>query len=597
MKMGFEFQRAFQSETRRLLWLIGIVFGTIILFQCIELPSGSSWSFVFSRSEPPNQNIDTFVSENATIKPVLIVNMSSPSTMNTSVDDRDDPFSREVPELIYPPENHTSKSNLSSIALPPLQIGNFTLALVEPPVESPSVALLPREPLNDTVLDRNSSGGPTISTEGSILPKNVSLLPSPSIPKPAVKINSELQQKEVLTLSDMHELLDQNHLSPSSTVPRWPTKADGALVKAKSLIETATPLNNGLYAPLYRNATMFQRSYELMEQTLKVYIYQEGDRRIFHRPPLEGIYASEGWFMKLLEGNRHFVTKRAREAHLFYLPFSSRQLEETLYIRNSHSHKNLIQHLKDYLDLISAKYPFWNRTDGADHFLVACHDWAPSETKRHMSSCIRALCNADVKEGFNFGKDVSLPETYVRKAKNPLRDVGGKAPSKRRTLAFYAGNMHGYLRPILLQHFGNNTDPDMQIFGKLPNSKGNQNYIDYMKSSKYCICPRGYEVNSPRVVEAIFYECVPVIISDNFIPPFFETLNWESFAVFVAEKDVPNLKNILSSIPQKTFFRMHMRVRKVQQHFLWHPKPVKYDLFHMILHSIWYNRVFQFRPK
>jgi len=214
-----------------------------------------------------------------------------------------------------------------------------------------------------------------------------------------------------------------------------------------------------------------------------------------------------------------------------------------------------------------------------------------------MANCIRALCNADVKEGFKFGKDVSLPETYVRKAADPVRGVGGRAPSKRKTLAFFAGNMHGYLRPILLQYWGNKNDPDMQIFATLPRSKGNRNYIEYMKSSKYCICARGYEVNSPRVVEAVFYGCVPVIISDNFVPPFLETLNWESFAVFVAEKDIPNLKNILLSIPQKNYFRMHMRVRKVQQHFLWHPQPVKYDLFHMILHSIWYNRVFQSRPR
>jgi hypothetical protein len=42
-----------------------------------------------------------------------------------------------------------------------------------------------------------------------------------------------------------------------------------------------------------------------------------------------------------------------------------------------------------------------------------------------------------------------------------------------------------------------------------------------------------------------------VIISDNFVPPFFEVLNWESFAVFVMEKDIPNLKNILLSIPER----------------------------------------------
>lgn len=190
------------------------------------------------------------------------------------------------------------------------------------------------------------------------------------------------------------------------------------------------------------------------------------------------------------------------------------------------------------------------------------------------------------------GKDVSLPETSVRATQNLLKDVGGNAPSQRPILAFFAGKMHGYLRPILLQYW-ENKDPDIKIFKKLPKSKNNRNYVQYMKTSKYCICAKGYEVNSPRVVEAIFFECVPVIISDNFVPPFFEILNWESFAVFIQEKDLPNLKNILLSITDRRYRVMQQRVKQVQQHFLWHARPVKYDIFHMILHSIWYNRVFQ----
>lgn len=356
-----------------------------------------------------------------------------------------------------------------------------------------------------------------------------------------------------------------------------------------------------------------------MEQTLKVYIYAEGERPIFHQPPLKGIYASEGWFMKLLKANKKFITKKPKKAHLFYLPFSTRMLEVALYVPDSHDRKPLIDVLSNYVQMIKTKYSFWNRTSGADHFLVACHDWvcllheytnscrvffikilmffsfqAPAETRKIMANCIRALCNADIKEGFRFGKDASLPETYVQTPQNPLRQLGGKPPSQRRTLAFFAGNMHGYLRPILLSHW-QNKDPDMKIFGQLRKGKGQTSYAQYMKSSKYCICARGFEVNSPRVVEAIFYECVPVIISDNFVPPFFETLNWESFAVFVLERDVPNLKNILQSIPKKRYVEMQQRVKKVQQHFLWHPKPVRFDVFHMVLHSIWYNKVFQTR--
>ncbi|KAM7259835.1 hypothetical protein ACFE04_015576 [Oxalis oulophora] len=415
---------------------------------------------------------------------------------------------------------------------------------------------------------------------------------------PEVRRKPVMPTQGVYSIADMNRLLIQNRAMHQSEKPRWSSVADEELLNAKSQIENAPIVENDpeLYAPLYHNVSMFKRSYELMEKLLKVYIYKEGDRPIFHTPVLKGIYASEGWFMKLLQSSKTFLTKDGKKAHLFYLPFSSRILEEQLYVVDSHSHQNLIQHLKDYLGIIGGKHPFWNRTDGADHFLVACHDWAPSETRKIMAKCIRALCNSDVKEGYIFGKDVSLPETMVHNAENPLQFLGGNPISSRTTLAFFAGQMHGYLRPILIEHWGGEKDPDMRISDQLPKPKKGRKtnmYIQSMKTSKYCICPRGYEVNSPRIVEAIFFECVPVIISDNFVPPFFEILNWESFAVFVKEKDVPNLKKILLSIPEKRYLQMRMRVKKIQKHFLWHKKPVKYDIFHMILHSIWYKRVFQ----
>lgn len=113
----------------------------------------------------------------------------------------------------------------------------------------------------------------------------------------------------------------------------------------------------------------------MMDNTLKIYIYKEGEKPIFHDSILEGIYSCEGWFLKLLEANKKFVTKEPGEAHLFYLPFSSRLLQLTLYKRHSHSRDNLIQYMKNYTDMLITKYRYWNRTGGADHFLAACHDW------------------------------------------------------------------------------------------------------------------------------------------------------------------------------------------------------------------------------
>ncbi|XP_006358342.1 probable glycosyltransferase At5g25310 [Solanum tuberosum] len=374
---------------------------------------------------------------------------------------------------------------------------------------------------------------------------------------------------------------------------------DEALAYAKQEIENA-PLvtdDQDLYTPLFRNVSVFKRSYELMELILKVYIYKEGKRPIFHQPYLRGIYSSEGWFMKLMEDSRQFVTRDPQKAHLFYLPYSARQLQKARYVVNSHDLKPLSVFLRNYVNMLASKYPFWNRTRGSDHFLVACHDWGPYTLKDHEElsrNTIKALCNADISEGiFVSGKDVSLPETTIRNPRRPLRNLGGKRVSQRPILAFFAGNMHGPVRPKLLKYW-RDKDESIRIYGPLPHRVSKvMSYPEHMKSSKYCLCPMGYEVNSPRIVEAIYYECVPVIIADNFALPFSEVLNWTAFSVVVSEKDIPRLKEILLSIPLRRYQVMQNNVKMLQKHFIWNSKPTRYDLFHMILHSIWVSRLNQ----
>ncbi|XVF35444.1 hypothetical protein REPUB_Repub18cG0146600 [Reevesia pubescens] len=543
--MGHEFKSLFQMDTRKLILLIGIMFAVTITFQYLVLQYGNVlWTLFPCGSFLANSPSST---ESETVQN---------GTLSIGLDYNGTTLEKDV------------ETNIRT----PVVSVNSSISSVEQHV-TPS-------------FDKNE--------KSEEVQKNFTTSDDKSSPPSTPWI---MRKRAVNTIADMNNLFYWSRVSFNSTTPRWSSIADKVLLNARSQIENAPIVKNDprLYASLFRNVSMFKRSYELMESTLKVYVYKEGKGPI-HTPPLQGLYASEGWFMKQMEANNRFVTQNPREAHLFYLPFSSHMLKETLYVYHSHYRENLIEYLQNYVDMIAAKYPFWNRTEGADHFVAACHDWGPKVTKKPMANCIRALCNADVKrEGYIFGKDVSLPETYVRNPQNPLSDIGGKPPSKRSILAFFAGVMHGYLRPILLEQWGNK-DPDMKIFGKLPNVDGNMNYIEYMKSSKYCLCPRGYEVNSPRIVEAFFYECVPVILSDNFVPPFFEVLNWESFAVFILEKDIPNLKTILLSIPEKRYRLMQLRVKKIRQHFLWHPIPEKYDIFHMILYSVWNNRVFQIKP-
>ncbi|CAN4076765.1 unnamed protein product [Withania somnifera] len=655
--MGSETQYRNLLETRRLVWLLGGVFAVALMIQYFGLPYGYVPPSLFtanggqiSSSQRVDQSGNFNRSEKLTHGSILNAidkDLIREATNDTRLSDANNEEVKDasMPPMIEPsgdtvtddvdPENESpfkdselgNKSTGESLgrnsSLPPdkaadseydLQASNGTSERGGSFFPAPTEAkLLGTRPTSFSIAPPPSVIAPEINLEakkeaplissyhnisakegnlGNLLENDKIRVPKRTEPASTVghsSINNIPVMKEsdkpkvsVVSIAEMDVMQQEAHTSFRSTKPRWSSDVDQELLHAKNVIENS-PLAGkepGLYASLYRNLSMFKRSYELMEQLLKVYVYTEGERPVFHTPVLKGIYASEGWFMKLLKRNKQFVTKNPKKAHLFYLPFSSRMLEETLYVPNSHSRRNLVRYLSDYLNSIIRRHNFWNRTAGADHFLVACHDWAPAETKRIMANCIRALCNADIKEGFQFSKDVSLPETYVRTAKNPLREIGGKRLSERRTLAFFAGSMHGYLRPILLNYW-ENKDSDMKIFGKI----SKVSYVQYMKSSKYCICAKGYEVNSPRVVEAIFYECVPVIISDNF-----------AFAIFVPEKDIPKLKDILVSIPEKRYREMQRRVKLVQQHFLWHVKPVKYDIFYMILHSIWHNRVFGVRP-
>lgn len=210
---------------------------------------------------------------------------------------------------------------------------------------------------------------------------------------------------------------------------------------------------------------------------------------------------------------------------------------------------------------------------------------------------IRCFCNANTSEGFNPSKDVSFPEIHL-----PGGTVegllGGPSPSKRPILAFFAGGLHGPIRPMLLEYWENkDKDKDaneeeeeeqIQVHRYLP--KG-VSYYGMMKKSKYCICPSGYEVASPRIVEALYTGCVPVIIKDHYVAPFGDVLNWKAFSVDIPVKDIPNLKRILNGISPRQYIRMQRRGRQIRRHFEVNFPPKRYDVFHMILHSVWLRRL------
>jgi hypothetical protein len=77
---------------------------------------------------------------------------------------------------------------------------------------------------------------------------------------------------------------------------------------------------------------------------------------------------------------------------------------------------------------------------------------------------------------------------------------------------------------------------------------------------RFCLCPGGYEVNSPRIVEAIYNDCIPVVLADAFVLPFSDVLNWSAFSLHIKESDIANLKQILQSIPMDICISMQVHL-------------------------------------
>ncbi|MCO5610259.1 hypothetical protein L7F22_064495 [Adiantum nelumboides] len=237
------------------------------------------------------------------------------------------------------------------------------------------------------------------------------------------------------TSKNQHAELHKEHRRKKARKAR--TSEQGLLAAKQAISYEAVTGATDLHAPVYQNLTTFTKSYELMERTFKVYIYKDGVRPLVHTGPTVGIYASEGRFIEQLESSKGFITSDPNKAHLFFMPYSVTNLVRKLYVPDSHSMQPITSFVTSYVTTISSKYQYWNWSHGADHFFLSCHDWGPATARENVElrqNAIKVVCNADVNEEFVVGKDVSLPETYLRAAKPPTK-LGGPHVKKRPYLA------------------------------------------------------------------------------------------------------------------------------------------------------------------
>ncbi|KAL5547308.1 hypothetical protein UlMin_006995 [Ulmus minor] len=337
---------------------------------------------------------------------------------------------------------------------------------------------------------------------------------------------------------------------------------------------------------VFHDSHIFHENYKEMKRSFKIYVYPHNPEEPFAHALLPvdfepgGNYASESYFKKVLMESQ-FITKDPNRADLFFLPFSIARLRHDRRVDVG----GIPNFIRDYISNISTKYPYWNRTGGADHFYVACHSIGRSAMDKASQvkfNAIQVVCSSSYfLTGYISHKDACLPQIWPRKGEPP-----NLLSSKRTRLAFFAGGINSPVRQEVLAVWRN----DSEIFvhsGRLKTPYG-----DELLQSKFCLHVKGFEVNTARIGDSLYYGCVPVIIANYHDLPFTDILNWQSFSVVVATLDIPLLKKILNGISSSEYLRLQSNVLKVRKHFQWHLSPVDYDVFYMVMYELWLRRSF-----
>ncbi|XP_041026811.1 probable glycosyltransferase At5g03795 isoform X1 [Juglans microcarpa x Juglans regia] len=344
------------------------------------------------------------------------------------------------------------------------------------------------------------------------------------------------------------------------------------------------PGNHATDNEVFFDRDVFQEDYKEMNRSFKIYVYPHKRNDPFANVLLpvdsvpSGNYASESYFKKVLMKS-HFITNDSTKADLFFLPFSIARLRHDPRVGVG----GIQDFVRDYIFNISRKYPYWNRTGGADHFYVACHSIGRSAMDKANEvkfNSIQVVCSSSYyQSGYIAHKDACLPQIWPRQGDPP-----NLASSKRKKLAFFAGEINSPVREKLLQVWRNDTEI-FAHFGRLKTP-----YADELLGSKFCLHVKGYEVNTARIADSLYYGCVPVSIANYYDLPFGDILNWKRFSIVVATLDIPLLKEILKGISSEEYLMLRSNVLKVRKHFQWHFPAVDYDAFYMVMYELWLRR-------
>lgn len=238
---------------------------------------------------------------------------------------------------------------------------------------------------------------------------------------------------------------------------------------------------------------------------------------------------------------------------------------------------------------IAQQYPYLKQSNGADHFWFSTHDGGATRgflaEDDFNTNSIGLVHSADVLMGYTPCKDISLIPNcdFDRPPTKEERAELFSDSHNRKSSVFFAGNLaSNKLRQEVKSMY-----QDDDLFYIVDGRIDDVDYIEQLKTSQFCLHLRGFQVWSPRLIEYIWYGCIPIVLGDDYYLPMSSLLDWREFSIIIKEDHASSIKQTLLSISNKQIRKMRRRLAKVAPHFIYNDYPVMYDAFYMTMAQLY----------
>ena len=282
------------------------------------------------------------------------------------------------------------------------------------------------------------------------------------------------------------------------------------------------------------------------------------------------------------------------------------------------------------IEYIRSTFPYWNRTDGADHLLPFTGDDGSAWLRGRLPELARAIfvthwglqCNdrklmqrpahcVRAQLGFRAhrsGQDIVMPPlhsprtllptaTWVRNAPEygpPPLKLGEAAYMLDRSrqykyLLYFVGKVarharegdiySGGVRQRIYRHHANRSDFYLR---EKPGGRGSTADMDAMRNSKFCLAPHGTGFGM-RQFDAIAHGCVPLIVKVKWSEdagnggtleqPYAEVLPWNALAFYITRAQIPELPELLAAVSPERHWLYRRAAACVWPRLFWMPIP------------------------